>query len=117
MLRLTMATKRQIIEKQWLRYQKAGKKERTAILTSLALSTGLFHDHLARVLRNGYPDRTQGIKGKRGRKPVYGMAHKRLLVSIWTLLYYPSSHSQNVARNDGSTFPVSVDLKKVFHME
>ena len=80
MLRLMMATKKQIIEKQRLRYQKARKKERTAILTSLALSTELSRDHLARVLRNGYPDRTQGIKGKRGRKPVYGMAHKRLLV-------------------------------------
>jgi hypothetical protein len=68
---------------------------------SLALSTELSRDHLARVLRNGYPDRTQGIKGKRGRKPVYGMAHKRLLVSIWTLLYYiPSSRRLQAALPD-----------------
>jgi hypothetical protein len=100
MLRLMMATKKQIIEKQRLRYQKARKKERTAILTSLALSTELSRDHLARVLRNGYPDRTQGIKGKRGRKPVYGMAHKRLLVSVWTLLYYPSSRRLQAALPD-----------------
>ncbi len=115
MLRLMMATKKQIIEKQRLRYQKARKKERTAILTSLALSTELSRDHLARVLRNGYPDRTQGIKGKRGRKPVYGMAHKRLLVSVWTLLYYPSSRRLQAALPDvlaGSSEALRAEYKE-----
>lgn len=99
-MRLTMKTKRQLIDRHRFRYQKASKKERSLLLTSLETTTGLSRDHLARVLRKGYGHPSKKDLNTRGRKPLYGMQHKRLLVFLWVLLYYPSSRRLKAALPD-----------------
>ena len=76
---LSMATKRQIIDKQKAKYRKSGKKDKGKILTALAETTGLTHGHLIRILSMRYEYRDKKVKSGRGRKPVYGITHKRLL--------------------------------------
>jgi len=88
---LYMATKRQIISKQKAKYLKSSKKEKSKILNALSETTGLTRGHLVRVLSKKYEYEDKKIKSGRGRKPVYKIAHKRLLVEVWELLNYPSS--------------------------
>ena len=83
---LTMATKRQIIERQKNKYRRASKKEKSRILNALVMTTGLTKDHVSRVLRDQYQYGKGSVKPGRGRKPVYGMAHKELLLEAWVLL-------------------------------
>lgn len=90
-MRLPMATKRQLIERKKDAYRKASKKERTRILNGLEDSTGLTREHLSRALRDKYIYETKAIKTGRGRKPIYGLAHKEGLVKVWTILGFPSS--------------------------
>jgi len=92
-----MATKRQIIDKQKAKYRKSGKKDKGKILTALAETTGLTHGHLIRILSMRYEYRDKKVKSGRGRKPVYGITHKRLLAEIWELLNYPSSRRLEAA--------------------
>ena len=86
-----MATKRQIISRQKAKYQRSSKKDKSKILTALAETTGLTRGHLIRVLGQQYEYEDKRIKSGRGRKPVYRIAHKQLLVEVWELLNYPSS--------------------------
>ena len=88
---LSMATKRQIISRQKTKYQKSSKKDKSIILTALAETTGLTRGHLIRVLGQQYEYEKKRIISGRGRKPVYKIAHKQLLVEVWELLNYPSS--------------------------
>lgn len=88
---LTMATKRQIISKQKTKYLKSSKKDKSKILSALIETTGLTRGHLSRILGEKYEYEDKRIKSGRGRKPVYGIAHKQLLVEVWELLNYPSS--------------------------
>lgn len=88
---LTMATKRQIIARQKAKYLRSGRKDKSKILNALVETTGLTRGHLVRVLRKQYEYDDKKIESGRGRKPVYGIFHKRLLVEIWELLNYPSS--------------------------
>ena len=88
---LTMATKRQIITKQKAKYLRSGKKDKSIILSALTETTGLTREHLIRVLSRKYEYEEKKIKSGRGRKPIYGMPHKQLLVEVWELLDYPSS--------------------------
>ena len=94
---LCMATKRQIIAKQKTKYLRSSKKDKSKILTALAETTGLTRGHLIRVLSRQYEYENNRIKSGRGRKPAYGIAHKRILVEIWTLLNYPSSRRLKAA--------------------
>ena len=88
---LTMATKRQIIERQKNPYRRACKKEKSDILNALVTTTVLTTDHVSRVLRDQYQYEKGPVKPGGGRKPVYGMAHKDLLKEARILLQFPSS--------------------------
>lgn len=107
---LSMATKRQIIEKQKPRYLKASKKDKQKILTALEETTGLTRGHLVRVLSKKYDYKDKHIKSGRGRRPVYKIAHKQLLVKVWELLNYPCS------RRLKASMPVVLDnLERMGH--
>ena len=97
---LTMATKRQIIERQKNKYRRASKKEKSRILNALVMTTGLTKDHVSRVLRDQYQYGKGPVKPGRGRKPVYGMAHKELLLEAWVLLGCPCSRRLEEAMPD-----------------
>lgn len=97
---LTMATKRQIIERQKNPYRRAGKKEKSRILQALVTTTGLSRDHISCVLRDQYQYQQGPVKPGRGRKAVYGMAHKELLKRAWILLHFPSSRRLEAALPD-----------------
>ena len=92
-----MATKRQIINKQKSKYLKASKKEKSHILSALEETTSLTRGHLTRVLARNYEYENKNIKSGRGRKPVYYMLHKELLVQVWELLNFPSSRRLSAA--------------------
>ncbi|NLC43221.1 MAG: transposase family protein [Clostridiales bacterium] len=97
---LSMVTKRQIINKQKPKYRKATKKGKTQILNALEETTGLTRGHLTLVLSGNYVYEKKIIKSGRGRKPVYGMPHKELLVEVWELLNYPSSRRLAASMED-----------------
>jgi hypothetical protein len=97
---LTMATKRQIIERQKNPYRRACKKEKSDILNALVTTTGLTKDHVSRVLRDQYQYEKGPVKPGRGRKPIYGMTHKELLKEAWILLHFPSSRRLAAALPD-----------------
>ncbi len=59
---LTMATKRQIINKQKTKYLRSGKKEKSKILTALEETTGLTRGHLIRALSKGYEYEDEIVK-------------------------------------------------------
>lgn len=88
---LSMATKQQIIAKHKKKYLRAGKREKNQMLNALEKTTELTRGHLIRVLSDHYVYENKKIKSGRGRKPIYGMQHKQLLVEVWELLNYPSS--------------------------
>ena len=81
---LTMATKRQIIERQKNPYRRASKKEKSRILQALVTTTGLTRDHVSRILRDQYQYKKGPVKPGRGRKPIYGMVHKEFLKKLGT---------------------------------
>ena len=97
---LTMATKRQIIERQKNPYRRASKKEKSRILQTLVTTTGLTRDHVSRILRDQYQYKKGPVKPGRGRKPIYGMVHKELLKEAWYLLQFPSSRRLEAALPD-----------------
>ena len=53
-----------------------------------------------RVLRGQYQYQKGPVKLGRGRKPVYGMVHKELLLEAWVLLGCPCSRRLEVAMPD-----------------
>ncbi len=99
-MKLSMATKRQVIEKQKSAYKRATKKRKTEIITALQCATDLSRDHLSRLLRDPNRYQKETIKPGRGRKSVYGAAHRELLVFIWALLGFPSSRRLKAAIPD-----------------
>ena len=94
---LSVATKRQIINKHKRKYQRAKKKEKTIILNSLQKATGLSRDHLSLVLSGKYKYEAKHSGKGRGRKPKYGLEHKKILVLAWELLDYVSSRRLKAA--------------------
>lgn len=89
MEKLSMATKRQTINRQKRNYRKSSKKQKTTILDSLQTTTGLSRQHLIRVLSSDYDYESPYVKSGRGRKPIYSLKHKQELRFIWELLDYP----------------------------
>lgn len=51
-MKLSMSTKRQIVEKQKNAYRRGDRKQKTHILDVLVQATGLSRDHLSRLLRD-----------------------------------------------------------------
>jgi hypothetical protein len=92
-----MATKRQVVSRQKVKYLGSSKKDKGKILAALAETTGLTRGHLVRVLGSQYEYADKKIRSGRGRKPVYRIAHKQVLVEVWELLNYPSSRRVEAA--------------------
>lgn len=88
---LSMATKRELINRQKKAYQHSSKQGKCSILDSLVLSTELSRDHLIRMLNSKDSSAKSSVAPGRGRKPIYTLEHKRLLLKVWELLNYPSS--------------------------
>lgn len=63
-------------------------------------TTGLTRGHVRRILRKQYRYKKRPVKPGRGRKPVYGIAHKELLKEAWILLHFPSSRRLEAALPD-----------------
>lgn len=99
-MKLSMSTKRQIVAKQKNAYRRGGRKQKTHILDVLEQATGLSRDHLSRLLRDPEKYKKRAVRSGRGRKPIYGMAHKELLVYVWVLLGCPSSRRVKAAMPD-----------------
>jgi len=89
MAELEMKTRRQIIEKQRERYQKATKKKKGAILDGLCMTTGLSRCRVKHMLAED--KHSQQPKRKRpGRKPKYTEAVREALEWLWALMDFAS---------------------------
>lgn len=97
---LTMATKQEIITRQMKAYARATRKGKSVILDSLELTTKLSRDHITRILNGNYSYQSKPIVAGRGRKPIYTMEHKKLLLYVWELLNYPCSKRLKAALPD-----------------
>ena len=91
--KISMKSRNEIIESKRTVYQKSTKAEKIKLLNELESTTGMSRDHLSRRLRAEKTKKKRSAKSpsKRGRKPRYGMPHKRLLVFVWEILDYPCS--------------------------
>jgi len=87
MKKVSMKTRKEIIEANKKEYQKATKKEKKQILDSICCSTGLSRDRAARVLRKKSFNKKINIEN-RGRKVKYGPKVAKALEFIWTLMDY-----------------------------
>ena len=87
MVKTTMATRKEIIERQRKRYQKASKKEKGEILNSICLSTGLSRSRAKHILSS---NETRPRKRKPGRKPYYGADVRQALEKIWAYMDFAS---------------------------
>jgi len=85
-MKISMKTRKEIIEKYKTKYQKATKKMKGQILTNICDTTGYSRDRAARLLSESKNYANKKRKGKRGRKITYGPDVVATLEKIWTLL-------------------------------
>ena len=83
---LSMKTRKEVIGAQKKAYQKAEKKKKSEIISSLCETTGLSRDRISRILRE-----SEGLKKKvkretRGRKKKYDNSLLTELQRIWVIL-------------------------------
>ena len=86
MKKMSMKTRKEIIEKYKIKYQKANKKMKGQILTNVCDTTGYSRDRAARLLGEDKSCFREKSKGKRGRKINYDPNVITVLKKIWTLL-------------------------------
>jgi len=86
MVKISMATKREIIEKHKGRYLKANKKDKGQILDEVCNITGLSRNRTLRLLNGSIKMTNRKVKDGRGRKPIYTEEVKAALRIIWTLM-------------------------------
>ena len=99
--KISMKSRNEIIESKKIAYQRSQKAGKMKILNELVSTTGLSRSHLAKRLRERKKNKQKHpVKSKRGRKPRYGMDHKRILHIIWELLDYPCSKRLKEAIRD-----------------
>lgn len=93
-MKISMASRNEIINVCKKRYVKANKSEKIGMLDELTLATGLSRDHLARKLRGPAvsagsrrrsPYQAKPLK-RQGRKAKYGIVHREALIKLWTML-------------------------------
>jgi hypothetical protein len=85
MAKVSMKTRREIIERQRGRYQKAAKKQKGIILDSVCMDTGISRDRAARLLSDKANSKTQpaAMVKKRGRKTIYDEKVLVALKEVW----------------------------------
>src|SRR5690349_4824626 len=76
--RLSMATRKELIEAVGHQYRSTGRDERIGILDEFVRLTGYHRKHAIRVLRT-----TVSPAGPRVRERVYGEAVKQALIILW----------------------------------
>ncbi|MDR0875636.1 MAG: transposase [Clostridiales Family XIII bacterium] len=88
MTKVSMKSRREIIEKQYDKYQKSTKKQKSKILDAVCESTGISRDRAARILACKPPPRSRPktVFETRGRKTVYGEDVLEPLKKIWSIL-------------------------------
>lgn len=87
MIKVSMATKKEIIKEHKKRYIKASKKEKGQILSDVCNTTGLSRDRATRLLNGSAIAKKANIKGsKRGRKTIYTYEVLTALRVIWALM-------------------------------
>ena len=84
--KMSMKTRKEIIEKYKAKYQKATKKMKGQILTNICDTTGYSRDRAARLLSETKTHIHKKSKCKRGRKIKYDANVVSALNKIWTLL-------------------------------
>ena len=87
MAKTTMATRKEIIERQRNEYQKASKKEKGQILDNICTSTGMSRSRVKHILSSA---ETRPRKRKPGRKPHYGTDVRQALEKIWAYMDFAS---------------------------
>lgn len=87
MSKTSMATRKEIIERQRKEYRKATKKRKGQILDSICLSTGLSRSRAKHILMK--PE-ARKRKKKPGKKPFYGTEVRKVLEKIWALMDFAS---------------------------
>jgi hypothetical protein len=97
-MEISMASRTEIVRSKRKAYQRVRKKEKIQIITDVMNVTGWSRDHTARCLRGS--DKPKAMRKGRGRKPKYGMEHKRVLVMVWPLLDYACSKRLKTGMHD-----------------
>lgn len=93
-MKVSMASRNEIIENSKNRYKKSKKRQRSIILNELTLATGLSRDHLARRLREPLQHKSSKkaqqmapkFLKKRGPRARYGRPHQEALIRLWSML-------------------------------
>lgn len=88
-MKISMASRKEIVRSKQKVYQRSNRKDKCQIITDIVNVTGWTRDHAARVLRG--PTATGEVRKGRGRKPQYGMPHKKILRMVWLLMDYACS--------------------------
>lgn len=86
MAKLSMAARKEIIEKYKSKYRKATKKEKGEILNIVCNTSGLSRDRAARILSSHGKTPSRLAPGKRGRKRVYGFETALALKELWVYM-------------------------------
>ena len=100
MVKTSMSTKNEIIEKNKEKYLKASKKQKSEILNYVCNSTGLSRDRAARRLNDKNYKKLKAPKKKRGRKIIYGLELEKPLSEIWMLMDFACSKILAAGIND-----------------
>lgn len=83
--RMTVNERRKYLKLMKPRYQKARRKEQSALLTEMEQVTGLHRKSLLRLLHSDNLERTKRTK-ERGR--TYGLATEQVILAVWESLDY-----------------------------
>lgn len=83
--RMTVNERRKYLKLMKPRYQKARRKEQSALLTEMEQVTGLHRKSLLRLLHSDNVERTKRTK-ERGR--TYGLATEQVILAVWESLDY-----------------------------
>ena len=86
MTKISMKSRKEVIQRYYAKYKKSSKKEKGQILDSLCLSTGLSRDRVKKLLSGRIVETITHKSGKRGRKPTYSDRTRTALEKIWVFM-------------------------------
>ncbi len=89
---LTLRERQAVLREFALRYRRARKREKSALLDEAARLLGYNRAYAARALRQALRSRPKSrlLQPHRGRPPTYGMPVKRVLVRVWAIMSFAS---------------------------
>jgi hypothetical protein len=86
MTKISMKSRQEVIKRYCAKYKKSTKKEKSRILDSVCLTTGLSRDRAKKLLCGRHSETSLPKKKKRGRKTKYGGRVRTALKKIWALM-------------------------------